>query len=143
MGLDRAGARSELAQAAMRPKSDLPNAPSQWRWQSDTVHSGGCGTDADVFALLVMGESMTPEVEDGDVIIVEPGGAAKAGSFVLALSDGQWIFRQWRLQGQGWWLCPLHCGFPRVELADLALIRGIVIQKSRPARRSATRHDLA
>ena len=54
----------------MRPKSDLPNAPSQWRWQSDTVHSGGCGTDADVFALLVMGESMTPEVEDGDVIIV-------------------------------------------------------------------------
>ncbi|HXY22844.1 MAG TPA: S24 family peptidase, partial [Burkholderiaceae bacterium] len=88
-------------------------------------------------------ESMTPEFEDGDVIIVEPGAPVKDGSFVLALSQGQWTFRQLRRQGQGWWLCPLHCGFPSVELTDLGLIRGVVIQKSRPGRRSATRHDLA
>jgi len=96
--------------------------------------------DVEPFALLVVGESMAPEFEDGDVIIVEPGAPAKDGSFVLAKPDGQWLFGQLRRHAEGWRLCPLNDCFPSVQLADLTLIRGVVIQKSRPGRRSATRH---
>ena len=114
--------------------------PDDRRFGSDCLHTGGSCMDAEPFALLVVGESMTPEFEDGDDIIVEPAAPAKDGSFVLAQSDGQYIFRQLRSREQGWWLCPLNDRSTSVEIADLALIRGVVIQKSKPGRRSATRH---
>lgn len=97
--------------------------------------------DAEPFALLGVVESMVPEFEDGDVIIVEPGASTRDGSFVLAWSEGQWIFRQLRRRGRGWSLCPLSDRYPSIELADLGVIRGVVIQKSKPGRRRAIRHD--
>lgn len=96
--------------------------------------------DAEPFALLGVVESMVPEFEDGDVIIVEPRASAKDGSFVLASSEGQWIFRQLRRRGQGWSLCPLNDRYPTIELADRGVIRGVAIQKSKPGRRRAIRH---
>lgn len=124
----------------MRPKGATLDFPANGPFETDSVRGGSCATDAEPFALLVVGASMMPEFEDGDIIIVEPGAPAKDRSFVVALSEGQWLFRQLRHQGQGWRLCPLNCGFPSVVLADLALIRGVVIQKSKPGNRSATRH---
>ena len=130
----------ELAQQAMKANGVTCDLTDDRRFESESVHTAGSCMDAEPFALLVVGESMTPEFEDGDVIIVEPGAPAKDGSFVLAQSDGQYIFRQLRGHEQGWWLCPLNDRFASVEIADLALIRGVVIQKSKPGCRSATRH---
>ena len=120
-----------------------PDLRANWRFEIDAVGAGDCAWDAEPFALLVVGASMRPEFEDGDVIIVEPGALTKDGSFVVALSDGQWLLRQLRRQGEGWMLSALNCDFPSVRLPDLVQIRGVVIQKSRPGRRSATRHYLA
>ena len=35
------------------------------------------------FALMVLGHSMAPEFQEGEIIIIEPEGLAKDGSFVL------------------------------------------------------------
>ena len=36
------------------------------------------------FALRVLGDSMAPEFNDGEIIIIEPDGALRDGSYVLA-----------------------------------------------------------
>jgi SOS-response transcriptional repressor LexA len=100
---------------------------------------GGCA-GGEVFALRVVGRSMMPEFTDGDVIVVEPDGALKDGSFVVAQHDGEWIFRQLRAApGAGWLLHALDPAWPDLPLADLGAVRGVVIQKAVPGRRRLTK----
>ena len=56
---------------------------------------GGC-SGSEPFALRVLGDSMTPEFEDGAIIIIDPAGVVESGCYVLALHDGEYIFRQLR-----------------------------------------------
>ena len=97
-----------------------------------------CGA-AEAFALMVLGDSMLPEFADGDVVIIEPEGLAQEGSFVLARCNDEWIFRQLLRNGEEWLLHPLNPDYPELALADLAAVRGVIIQKSRPGRRRATK----
>ena len=46
------------------------------------------------FALMVLGHSMAPEFQEGEIIIIEPEGLAKDGSFVLVNQNNEWTFRQ-------------------------------------------------
>lgn len=97
---------------------------------------------AEVFALRVLGQSMAPEFEEGDIIIVEPDGALREGSFVLAQIEGEWVFGQLRGGAQHWQLHALNPAFPSQPLPDLAAVRGVVIQKARPGRRRASKSYL-
>lgn len=94
----------------------------------------GC-SGAEPFALRVLGDSMAPEFADGDIIVVEPDGALRDGSFVLARPDGEWIFRQLVRDGAHWRLRALNPAYAEQPLADLSLVRGVVIQKAVPGRR--------
>lgn len=96
----------------------------------------GCAS-GESFALMVLGDSMSPEFSDGDIVIIEPEGLATDGSFVLARDNNDWIFRQLRRADDGWTLVPLNPAYPSIALADLSLVRGVIIQKSRPGRRRA------
>jgi DNA polymerase V len=98
----------------------------------------GCG-GGEPFALMVLGDSMAPEFEHGDIVVVEPDGLATDGSFVLAHHGGEWIFRQLRRRGDGWLLQALNPGYAAAEMADLAAVHGVIIQKSRPGRRRAAK----
>jgi DNA polymerase V len=101
----------------------------------------GC-SGGESFALRVQGDEMAPEFNDGDVIIVEPDGALKDGSFVLARHDGGWIFRQLRRSGERWALTclnPARTDLPELALADLGVVHGVVIQKAVPGRRKLSR----
>ncbi len=95
------------------------------------------------FALRVLGDDMSPEFDVGDIIIVEPDGLAGDGSFVLALCDGEWLLRQLRKDaGRGWLLQALNpdCAHRAVvPVADLASVRGVVVQKAVPGRRRLSR----
>ena len=102
------------------------------------VEAGDC-SGAEPFALRVLGQSMAPEFDEGDVIVVEPDGLAADGAFVIAHADGEWIFRQLVAVGPQWELRALAPGHPAIALADLAAIRGVVIQKSKPGRRRAAK----
>jgi len=98
----------------------------------------GC-SGGEPFALMVLGDSMLPEFEHGDVVVIEPDGLATDGSYVLAHCDGEWVFRQLRRSGGGWRLQALNPAYPGIGLPDLAAVRGVIIQKSRPGRRRASK----
>lgn len=110
--------------------------------RSDTDPSGfddpGCSA-GEVFALRVHGQSMCPEFEDGDIIIIEPEGLARDGSYVLAQVDEAWIFRQLVRHPEGWQLRALNPAWASQPLPGLEAIRGVVVQKAVPGRRRASR----
>ena len=94
---------------------------------------------AEPFALLVLGDAMAPEFVEGDVIVVEPEGLATDGAYVVAYACDDWIFRRLRARDGRWSLEALDPRYPPIDLPDLAAVRGVVIQKSRPGRRGASR----
>jgi SOS-response transcriptional repressor LexA len=98
------------------------------------LDEGDCSA-GESFALRVIGDDMAPEFNDGEVIIVEPDGALRDGSFVLAQHAGEWVFRQLRRDGDAWALQALKTGLPVLPLPDLAAVRGVIIQKAVPGRR--------
>ena len=100
--------------------------------------TGDC-TGAESFALLVLGDSMAPEFVEGEVIVVEPDGLASDGAFVVAQVDGEWTMRQLVADGGGWKLRALNPAYAESPLADLSQVRGVVIQKSRPGSRRASK----
>jgi len=102
--------------------------------RAEAAQASGCD-DGGVFALQVLGDSMLPEFESGDVIVVEPDGRMGDGSYVIARVDDEWALRQLRRAGKGWLLAALNGDAPPKALADLASVRGVVIQKSKPGRR--------
>ena len=90
---------------------------------------------AEPFALMVLGDSMLPEFAEGEIIIVEPEGLARHGSYVVAQHDGEPILRQLiSIEGR-WRLHPLNPRYGDAEIADISAVRGVVIQKSRPGSR--------
>jgi len=105
------------------------------------------GTDAELdacssaepFALMVLGDSMEPEFVEGEVILIEPEGLATDGSFVLAKLNEEWIFRQLRRHGAGWRLQALNPAYPAADISGLDAVKGVIIQKSRPGTRRATK----
>lgn len=99
----------------------------------------GC-SGAESFALRVLGDSMAPEFRDGEIVVVEPDGALRDGSFVLAQRHGDWRLRQLvRVDGH-WALRVLDGSEADDPLPDLRDVRGVVIQKVVPGRRRLTRH---
>jgi SOS-response transcriptional repressor LexA len=83
---------------------------------------------------------MAPEFLEGEIIIIEPEGLARDGSYVLAYCDDEWTFRQLLRTGAGWALHPLNPAFADAPLADLGAVRGVIIQKALPGRRRASKH---
>jgi SOS-response transcriptional repressor LexA len=100
---------------------------------------------AEVFALRVLGHDMAPEFNDGEIIIVEPGGALRDGAYVLAELDDGYTFRQLRRDADGWLLRALNPAPGAAAdrpLPDLAAVRGVIIQKAVPGRRRLSKSYL-
>jgi DNA polymerase V len=57
------------------------------------VNFMSCG-ESEPFALQVLGDSMAPEFCEGHIIIIEPNGMIENGSYVFAVYEGEYIFRQ-------------------------------------------------
>ena len=89
--------------------------------------------EAEPFALRVTDDSMEPEFAPGCVIIVDPTGVAKDGAFVLAETDGEYIFRRLERSDGGDRLVALRGG--------LASVRGVVVQRAGARRRYHKRYD--
>jgi SOS-response transcriptional repressor LexA len=94
---------------------------------------------AESFALMVLGDSMEPEFVEGDIIVIEPEGLAVDGSYVMAWLESEWIFRQLSGGAGDWKLRPLNPKYPTASIPDLSVIKGVIIQKSKPGRRKAAK----
>lgn len=98
----------------------------------------GC-SGGETFALQVLGTSMEPEFMEGDIVLIEPDGLLRDGSYVLAVHQDEWIFRQLLRTASGWRLHALNAAFGGIALDDLAAVRGVIIQKAVPGRRRASK----
>ena len=98
----------------------------------------GCA-GGESFALLVQGQSMVPEFQEGEVILIEPEGLARDGSYVLAWHHEAWTFRQLLRRSNGWCLHALNPAFSDQDIHDLSCVKGVIIQKALPGRRKASK----
>jgi len=107
--------------------------------QLDAMPGESACSGSEAFALRVLGTSMEPEFLEGEIILIEPEGLVRDGSFVLAQHAGEWIFRQLCQQANGWTLHALNPAFADRSLPDLSAVRGVIIQKALPGRRRASK----
>lgn len=87
------------------------------------------------YALMVLGDSMLPEFEEGEIIVVEPSGLVKDGSYVVAYVNDEYIFRQIVRHEEGWMLKPLNPLYPNIPVDSIDVAKGVVIMKKKPGRR--------
>lgn len=85
--------------------------------------------ESEPYALMVLGDSMLPEFREGDVIVIEPDGAVRDGSYVIAYHKDEYIFRQLSIREERWFLKPLNDAYPTEELPGPDAIKGVITQK--------------
>jgi len=123
-------------------------------------------TEAETFALRVLDDSMQPEFRRGCIIIVDPTGHAKDGSYVLAKCESgntqnpkadkdpstaddatelldDYVFRQLKkLDTDNWQLAALNPDYDSMAVsADMKSIVGVIVQRAGTRRRYHKRYD--
>lgn len=91
--------------------------------------SSSC-SESEPFALRVLGDSMLPEFAEGVIIIIDPAGAIRDGSYVIATHNDEYIFRQLRIVDDKYYLAPLNDLYDTVEIDSLSLVSGVVTQQA-------------
>ena len=87
-----------------------------------------------VFALRVKGDSMEPEFNEGDIIIVNPNSRAASGDYVIAKNgENEATFKQYKKFDNAKVLHPLNPKYPDIVLKkDLGYrIVGVVMEKKK------------
>ena len=93
----------------------------------------GCAS-GELYALQVKGESMEPEFPDGNVIIIDPTGVLRDGSYVIAVLNNEYVFRQYRRHEGRHFLGILKDDSETIEISGTDVIKGIIIQQSEPGK---------
>lgn len=85
----------------------------------------------ELVALMALGDSMQPEFTEGEILVIEMGKPATEGDFVIAeVAQDDFIFRQLKRDANGGWLLhALNPAYPDTAIADLSIIKGVVIHK--------------
>jgi SOS-response transcriptional repressor LexA len=102
--------------------------------------NSGCA-ESEPYALRVLGDSMLPEFEEGAIIVIDPAGAITDGSYVIAIHNDEYIFRQLRIFEQRYYLQPLNDLYDTVEIPGLEQVKGVVSQKAGRRRKDHKRYD--
>jgi DNA polymerase V len=105
------------------------------------IDAGSCGS-SEPFALRVIGDDMSPEFEDGHIIIVDPGGQLKTGCFVVAKAEDDVVLRQLMIEGDDYRLRSFNASQVDVVLnrANCDLL-GIISQRAGKRRKHHKRYD--
>ncbi len=91
--------------------------------------------DAEPYALRVIGDSMTPEFQEGHVIIVDPAQPPQHGAYVVIDYNGETTFRQFIVENGRKFLKAMNDAYPSVELIGNYTVRGVVVQRAGRRRR--------
>lgn len=88
-----------------------------------------------VFALRVKGDSMEPEFNEGEIIVINPHIETQPGEFVIVKDEdkGQATFKQLKKYGNTFVLHPLNPKYPDIELRRGSKYRvvGKVVEKKK------------
>ncbi len=105
----------------------------------DTTHCEA----SEPFALRVIGDDMLPEFEDGNIVIVDPGGLVKSGCYVVAKAGEDTLLRQLQIDNSSYRLIALKPGIDEIELANgLKDVVGVISQRTGRRRHQHKRYDL-
>lgn len=102
----------------------------------EELETSACAS-GEPYALMVLGDSMQPEFMEGEIIVVEPEGLAKDGSFVVAFHNEEYTFRQLLIRDDKWYLNALNDLYPTEQISGPEAVKGVVIQKKKPGKRSS------
>lgn len=102
----------------------------------------GCSAEElEAFALRVIGDSMSPEFEDGHIIIVDPGHPLVNGAYAVIEQNGEFFFAQYKRRGERQWLHHLNPAFDDIELLPGFTVKGIVTQRANRRRRDIKHYE--
>ena len=73
---------------------------------------------------------MLPEFKEGVIIIIDPAGAIRDGSYVMSEYDNEYIFRQLRIVDDKYYLQPLNDLYDTLEISGQDVIRGVITQQA-------------
>lgn len=97
-------------------------------------------TDAESYALRVIGDDFAPQLPDGCVVIVDPGITPRSGQYVVAEIDDGVSLGVAVEQSGNWKLHTRGIACTGVELQP-EQIRGVVVQRAGRRRRDHLRFD--
>lgn len=98
-------------------------------------------SESEPYALRVLGDSMLPEFKEGVIIIIDPAGAIRDGSYVIASHNDELIFRQLKINEDKYYLQPLNDLYDTVEISGLELITGVITQQAGRRRKDRKHYD--
>lgn len=103
-------------------------------WKTENFVSTDKTVSEQAFALRVHGDSMlnptgSPTYPDGSRVIVDPTLTPKhRDRIIVALPDGDVVFRQLVNEGTRAYLKPLNTSYPLIEMPPAAEVRGVIVQ---------------
>jgi len=113
----------------------IPVVPAAEAPPPEDLAASACAS-GEPYALMVLGDSMLPEFNEGEIIVIEPEGIARDGSYVIAFVNEEYIFRQLIQHPEGWMLKPLNPVYPNIPIDGLDVVKGVIILKKKPGKRS-------
>ncbi len=96
----------------------------------EEFQTGSSCSNSDPFALQVLGDSMEPEFPDKCIIIIDPAGVISNGSYVFATHNGEYIFRQLKIEDGKYYLVPLNDNYEVIEIPGIEAIHGKIVQRA-------------
>jgi len=100
----------------------------------------GC-TASEPYALRVIGDSMVPEFNHGNIIIVDPAYPPCNGAFVVVDLGGEVVLGQFHAENDRTWLKYLNSDHTDLELKPPFDVKGVVIQRSSGRKKSIKHYD--
>ncbi len=102
----------------------------------------GCSAEGlEPFALRVIGNSMSPEFEDGHIIVVDPGFPVLNGVYIVVKHQDEVLFGQYFRDGAHKIIQYLHPEWKPVDISDGFQVKGIVTQRNGRRRKDIKRYD--
>jgi DNA polymerase V len=108
----------------------FPKSANEIRVSNNNGGGGGCA-DKEPYALRAIGDSMAPEFEDGDILIIDPSYAAQDGVHAILEVAGEYHFRQLLVRDGTHYMHALNPAFPDQALGDNWHVHGVVVQRTR------------
>ena len=102
----------------------------------------GCSSETtEPYALRVIGNSMSPEFEDGHIIIIDPGHPLVNGAYAVIEQNNEYFFAQYKRRGSSQWLHHLNSDTADIELEGSFTLKGVIIQRSTRRRKDTKHYD--
>ena len=102
----------------------------------------GCSAEGlEPFALRVIGNSMEPEFQDGNIIIVDPGFPLLDGVYAVVKNKDEFIFGQYFNENSQGWIRYLSPESEDVKLEANFEVKGVITQRNGRKRKDIKRYD--